>query len=169
MNSAPFTDLALRPELQVSITTLGYEVMTPVQEQTLPHLLSGKDLIAQAKTGSGKTAAFAIGLLNKLEAQSYCTQALVLCPTRELADQVAAEIRRLASTIPNTKLLTLCGGKPMGPQLASLRRDPHIIVGTPGRILKHIEKETLHLEKVETLVLDEADRMLDMGFHDDIP
>ncbi len=168
MNSAPFKDLALRPELQVSITTLGYEVMTPVQEQTLPHLLSGKDLIAQAKTGSGKTAAFAIGLLNKLEAQSYYTQALVLCPTRELADQVAAEIRRLASTIPNTKLLTLCGGKPMGPQLASLRRDPHIIVGTPGRVLKHIEKETLHLEKVETLVLDEADRMLDMGFHDDI-
>ena len=120
--------------------------MTPVQAQALPHLLNGKDLIAQAKTGSGKTAAFAIGLLNKLDAQSYSTQALVLCPTRELAEQVAAEIRRLASAIPNIKLLTLCGGKPMGPQLASLRRDPHIVVGTPGRILKHLEKETLHLE-----------------------
>ena len=119
--------------------------MTPVQARALPHLLSGKDLIAQAKTGSGKTAAFAIGLLNKLDAQLYSTQALVLCPTRELAEQVAAEIRRLASAIPNIKLLTLCGGKPMGPQLASLRRDPHIVVGTPGRILKHLEKETLHL------------------------
>lgn len=168
MSSVTFTNIALRPELLSSIATLGYEVMTPVQEQTLPHLLDGKDLIAQAKTGSGKTAAFAIGLLNKLDVQSYCTQALVLCPTRELADQVAAEVRRLASTIPNTKLLTLCGGKPMGPQLASLRRDPHIVVGTPGRILKHIEKETLNLDKVQTLVLDEADRMLDMGFHDDI-
>ncbi len=168
MSAVPFTNLTLRSELQSSIAIQGYESMTPVQEQTLPHLLNGKDLIAQAKTGSGKTAAFAIALLNKLDAQLYCTQALVLCPTRELADQVASEIRRLASNIPNIKLLTLYGGKAMGPQLASLRRDPHIVVGTPGRILKHIEKETLHLDKVQTLVLDEADRMLDMGFHDDI-
>ena len=168
MDSIAFTTLPLRPELLASIATLAYEAMTPVQAQTLPHLLKEKDLIAQAKTGSGKTAAFAIGLLNKLDSQSYCTQALVLCPTRELAEQVAAEIRRLANAIPNIKLLILCGGKPMGPQLASLRRDPHIVVGTPGRILKHLEKETLHLENVQTLVLDEADRMLDMGFHDDI-
>lgn len=168
MTASPFTHLALRPELQSSIEMLGYASMTPVQEQTLPHLLKGIDLIAQAKTGSGKTAAFAIGLLNKLDAQAYFTQALVLCPTRELAEQVAAEIRRLASSIPNIKLLSLCGGKPMGPQLASLRRDPHIVVGTPGRILKHLGKETLHLDKVQTLILDEADRMLDMGFHDDI-
>ncbi len=168
MNPVPFSKLTLRSELQSSIALLGYESMTPVQEQTLPYLLKGKDLIAQAKTGSGKTASFAIAVLNKLEAESYFTQALVLCPTRELADQVSAEIRRLASTIPNVKLLTLCGGKPMGPQLASLRRAPHIVVGTPGRILKHLEKETLKLEQVETLVLDEADRMLDMGFHDDI-
>jgi len=168
MNSTSFAKLPLRPELFASISTLGYESMTPVQTQTLPHLLTGQDLIAQARTGSGKTAAFAIALLNKLDAQSYRTQALVLCPTRELAEQVAAEIRRLASTIPNIKLLTLCGGRPMGPQLASLQRDPHILVGTPGRILKHLEKQTLHLESVQTLVLDEADRMLDMGFHDDI-
>ena len=168
MSSASFATLNLRPELLTSIATLAYESMTPVQEQTLPLLLEGKDITAQAKTGSGKTAAFAIGLLNKLDAQSYSTQALVLCPTRELADQVSAEIRRLASAIPNIKLLTLCGGKPMGPQLASLQRDPHIVVGTPGRILKHLEKETLQLGTVQTLVLDEADRMLDMGFHDDI-
>jgi ATP-independent RNA helicase DbpA len=165
---ASFESLALRPELQTNIATLSYDSMTPVQAQSLPHLLAGKDVIAQAKTGSGKTAAFAISLLNKLEAQSYHTQVLVLCPTRELAEQVATEIRRLASAIPNVKLLTLCGGKPIGPQLASLRRDPHIVVGTPGRILKHLEKETLHLDSVQTLVLDEADRMLDMGFLNDI-
>jgi ATP-independent RNA helicase DbpA len=168
MNSAPFSTLPIRPELLASIATLNYDSMTPVQAQTLPHLLEGKDLIGQAKTGSGKTAAFAIGVLHKLDAHSYRTQALVLCPTRELAGQVAAEVRRLASTIPNVKVLTLCGGSPMGPQLASLRRDPHIVVGTPGRVLKHLEKETLHLDGVQTLVLDEADRMLDMGFHDDI-
>lgn len=142
--------------------------MTPIQAQSLPYILKGKDLLAQAKTGSGKTAAFAIGLLHKLETQTYQTQALVLCPTRELADQVSTEIRRMARAIPNTKLLTLCGGKPMAPQLASLEHSPHIVVGTPGRILKHLEKETLKLDGLKTLVLDEADRMLDMGFHDDI-
>jgi ATP-independent RNA helicase DbpA len=142
--------------------------MTPIQAQSLPDILNGKDLLAQAKTGSGKTAAFAIGLLHKLKIQTYQTQSLVLCPTRELAEQVSNEIRRLARSIPNTKLLTLCGGKPMAPQLASLERAPHIVVGTPGRILKHLEKETLKLDGLNVLVLDEADRMLDMGFHDDI-
>ncbi len=142
--------------------------MTPIQAQSLPDILKGTDLLAQAKTGSGKTAAFGIGLLDKLEVLTYQTQALVLCPTRELADQVSNEIRRLARAIPNTKILTLCGGKPMAPQLASLEQDPHIVVGTPGRILKHLEKETLKLDRLNTLVLDEADRMLDMGFHEDI-
>ena len=168
MTSSSFITMPLRSELMTSIETLGYESMTAIQEQALPHLLKDLDLIGQATTGSGKTAAFAIGLLNKLDAQLYFTQALVLCPTRELADQVASEIRRLASAIPNIKLLALCGGKPMGPQLTSLRRDPHIVVGTPGRILKHLKKKTLHLNKLRTLVLDEADRMLDMGFYEDI-
>ncbi len=142
--------------------------MTPIQAQSLPVVLKGKDLLAQAKTGSGKTAVFAIGILHKLEAQTYQTQALVLCPTRELADQVSKEIRRLARAIPNTNILTLCGGNPIGPQLASLERNPHIVVGTPGRILKHLQKATLKLDGLTMLVLDEADRMLDMGFHDDI-
>ena len=142
--------------------------MTAVQAQSLPAMLIGRDLLAQAKTGSGKTAAFAIGLLHRLEVQNYRTQALVLCPTRELADQVSNEIRRLARAIPNTKILTLCGGKPMGPQLASLERSPHIVVGTPGRVLKHLDKDTLKLDRLKTLVLDEADRMLDMGFLEDI-
>ena len=142
--------------------------MTTIQAQSLPAILKGKDLLAQAKTGSGKTAAFAIGFLHKLEARTYQTQALVLCPTRELADQVSKEFRRLARAIPNTNILTLCGGKPIGPQLASLQRNPHIVVGTPGRILKHLGKGTLKLDELRILVLDEADRMLDMGFHEDI-
>ena len=163
-----FSTLPVRQELLKSIKNLNYETMTDIQVQALPYLLKNQDILAQARTGSGKTAVFAIGLLNKLNIQSYYTQAIVICPTRELSDQVATEIRKLASTIPNTKVLTLCGGKPMGPQLASLRRDPHIVVGTPGRILKHIKIKTLTLNKIETLVLDEADRMLDMGFCDDI-
>lgn len=142
--------------------------MTPIQQQSLPAILRGKDVQAQAKTGSGKTAAFGIGLLQQLDIQTYQVQALILCPTRELADQVSKEIRRLARPIPNTKILALCGGAPIGPQFASLQHQPHIVVGTPGRILKHLQKGTLTLNKVNVLVLDEADRMLDMGFHDDI-
>ncbi len=142
--------------------------MTPIQAQSLPAILKGKDLLAQAKTGSGKTAAFAIGLLHYLDAQTYRTQALVLCPTRELADQVSKEVRRLARAIANTKILTLCGGTPIGPQLASLEHHPHVVVGTPGRVLQHLEKGSLTLDRLKMLVLDEADRMLDMGFHEDI-
>ena len=168
MTTKAFSTLPLDPEFLANLQSLEYTEMTPIQAQSLPDILKGKDLLAQAKTGSGKTAAFAIGLLQQLKVQTYQTQSLVLCPTRELAEQVSNEIRRLARSIPNTKLLTLCGGKPMAPQLASLERAPHIVVGTPGRILKHLEKETLKLDGLNVLVLDEADRMLDMGFHDDI-
>jgi len=142
--------------------------MTAIQAQSIPPMLEGNDVLAQAKTGSGKTAAFAIGLLHRFDVQNYKTQALVLCPTRELADQVSKEIRRLARAIPNTKILTLCGGKPFGPQLASLEHHPHIAVGTPGRILKHLLKGSLDLSYADMLVLDEADRMLDMGFQEDM-
>ncbi len=152
----------------MNIESLDYQAMTPIQTQSLPAILKGKDILAQAKTGSGKTAAFAIGILHKFEPQNYQTQALVLCPTRELADQVSKELRRLARAIPNTSILTLCGGKPMGPQLASLERNPHIVVGTPGRILKHLEKGTLKLTTLKVLVLDEADRMLSLGFQEEI-
>lgn len=147
---------------------MGYQSMTPIQQQSLPMILQGKDVQAQAKTGSGKTAAFGIGLLHHLDVQNYQSQALVLCPTRELADQVSKEIRRLARPVANIKILTLCGGAPIGPQYASLEHQPHIVVGTPGRILKHLQKGTLKLNGIKSLVLDEADRMLDMGFHDDI-
>ena len=142
--------------------------MTPIQAQSLPAILKGKDLLAQAKTGSGKTAAFAIGILQKLDSRRYQTQALVLCPTRELADQVAKEIRRLARAVPNIKIMSVCGGMPLRSQTASLQRSPHIIVGTPGRVHKHLRSNNIDLGDLQTFVLDEADRMLDMGFMDEL-
>lgn len=151
-----------------NLKSLEYLNMTPIQAESLPHILNGCDLIAQAKTGSGKTAAFGIGLLSKLDVADFNVQALVLCPTRELADQVGKEIRRLARFTHNIKLLSLCGGAPLGPQLESLDHGAHIVVGTPGRVQKHLTKGTLKLDKLKILVLDEADRMLDMGFHDAI-
>ena len=169
MTKTSFSTLPLSSSQLANIESLEYKQMTPIQAKSLPEILKGKDILAQAKTGSGKTAAFAIGLLHALDVKKYETQALVLCPTRELADQVAKEIRRLARAIPNTKILTLCGGKPIVPQLVSLEHSPHIVVGTPGRILKHlVDKRSLDLDNLKMLVLDEADRMLDMGFHDDI-
>ena len=163
-----FSRLKLAPELLSNLASLGYLQMTPIQAEALPPVLEGKDLIARAKTGSGKTVAFGLGLLERLERESFAVQALVLCPTRELADQVAKELRRLARTLANTKIITLCGGLPFGPQVGSLEHGAHIVVGTPGRILKHLQKRTLRLERVSMVVLDEADRMLDMGFYEDM-
>jgi ATP-dependent RNA helicase DbpA len=163
-----FASLPLKPALLASLETLGYATMTPVQEQSLPPMLAGRDVIAQAQTGSGKTAAFGLSLLQSLDADTIRLQALVLCPTRELADQVSKAIRKLAANIPNVKLLTLCGGMPLGPQLASLTHDPHIVVGTPGRVQEHLKRGSLHGGGIQVLVLDEADRMLDMGFSEAI-
>lgn len=159
-----FNTLPLKPALLASVETLGYATMTPVQAQSLPPMLEGRDVIAQAQTGSGKTAAFGLSLLQSIDVDKIRLQALVLCPTRELADQVSKAIRKLAANIPNVKLLTLCGGMPLGPQLASLTHDPHIVVGTPGRVQEHLKRESLHGGGIKVLVLDEADRMLDMGF-----
>lgn len=164
-----FAELNALPAEQITnLNELGYLTMTPVQAAALPAILAGKDVRAQARTGSGKTAAFGLGLLQHIDAGHFMTQALVLCPTRELADQVAGELRRLARYLPNIKILTLCGGVPFGAQRDSLIHLPHIIVATPGRLLDHLSKDTLHLDAIRTLVLDEADRMLDMGFADDI-
>ena len=135
--SATFNQLPIAEALITNLTDLGYLQMTPVQAESLPVILAKKDLIAQAKTGSGKTAAFGLGLLSLLDVKRFRVQSLVLCPTRELADQVANEIRRLGRTIHNIKVLTLCGGVPFGPQLGSLEHGAHIIVGTPGRIEEH--------------------------------
>jgi len=168
LNSVDFTSLNLQPALLENLRTLKYEQMTPIQAKSLPAILAGKDIIAQGQTGSGKTAAFGLGLLQKLSVKNYYVQHLVICPTRELADQVAKEIRRLARTIHNIKVLTLCGGMPFGPQIGSLEHGAHIVVGTPGRLEEHVRKGTLKLERVDTLVLDEADRMLEMGFQESL-
>ena len=168
MASTEFSSLPLSAEFLANLKSLDFNTMTPIQAQCLPAVLKGQDIQAQAKTGSGKTAAFGIGLLQEINAKQFQTQSLILCPTRELADQVSKELRRLARPITNLKILTLCGGKPIGPQYASLEFKPHIVVGTPGRVLKHLQKGSLKLHQLKTLVLDEADRMLDMGFHEDI-
>lgn len=163
-----FSTLPLSPPVLANLQQLGYLQMTPIQAASLPVALAGTDLIAQAKTGSGKTAAFALPLLARLDARRFDVQALVLCPTRELADQVTAEVRRLARAEENIKVVTLCGGVALRGQLSSLGHGAHIVVGTPGRVLDHLERGSLQLDALSTLVLDEADRMLDMGFLDDI-
>ncbi|HEY0179119.1 MAG TPA: ATP-dependent RNA helicase DbpA [Dokdonella sp.] len=159
-----FADFPLSPALLQALDGLGHATATPVQAASLPAILAGRDVIAQAPTGSGKTVAFALGLLQRLDPALVKPQALVLCPTRELADQVAKAIRRLASAIPNLKVQLLTGGVALAPQLASLRKDSHVVVGTPGRVQELSRKHALALGQVRTLVLDEADRMLDMGF-----
>ena len=163
-----FASLSLSPADLHNLAQLGYERMTPIQAASLPPALEGRDLIAQAETGSGKTAAFGLALLAKLNPRFFGVQAMVLCPTRELADQVTQELRRLARAQDNIKTVTLCGGVPLRNQTASLEHGAHIVVGTPGRIMDHLERGHLQLEGLRTLVLDEADRMLDMGFNDDI-
>jgi ATP-independent RNA helicase DbpA len=163
-----FASLPLPPAQLRNLDDLGYSRMTAIQAASLPLAMSGKDLIGQAMTGSGKTAAFALPLLTRLNARDFGTQALVLCPTRELASQVAGEIRRLARYQQNIKVVTLCGGQAIGPQIGSLEHGAHVVVGTPGRIKDHLRKNTLDISRVNCLVLDEADRMLEMGFVDDI-
>jgi len=163
-----FNELPLSPSLKATLQQLDYRTMTPIQAASLPIALAGQDLIAQAKTGSGKTAAFALPLLTKLNPRYFAVQAMVLCPTRELADQVTQEIRRLARAQGSIKILSLCVGTTMRPQMASLEHGAHIVVGTPGRIMDHLDRGSLRLDALNTLVLDEADRMLDMGFYEAI-
>ena len=163
-----FDALPLLAATHSNLTQLGYTQMTPIQAASLHITLAGRDVIAQASTGSGKTAAFALPLVEKLDPAMQDAQALVLCPTRELAEQVTQEIRRLARAVGNVKVVTLCGGVALRGQTQSLEHGAHVVVGTPGRILDHLERGSLQLQAVKTLVLDEADRMLDMGFFDDI-
>jgi len=163
-----FSNLPLHDDLLHNLESLGYQQMTPIQAQSLPAILAGKDVIGQAKTGTGKTAAFGLGLLQQLDVTVTDVQSLVLCPTRELADQVAKALRMLARTTANVKVLTLCGGMAFRPQIASLSHSAHIVVGTPGRLLDHLNRGTLSIAGLRTLVLDEADRMLDMGFQEEM-
>lgn len=168
MSNSSFSSLNLSTDQIANLDSLGYKEMTPVQAASLPQILEGKDLVVQAKTGSGKTAAFGLGLLDHINPKYFGIQAMVMCPTRELADQVANELRKLARCIPNIKIVVLCGGKPLGPQADSLAHGAHIVVGTPGRLQDHLSRKTLDVSSIKTLVLDEADRMLDMGFLDEI-
>jgi ATP-independent RNA helicase DbpA len=163
-----FTTIALISPLQTALKRLDFASMTPIQSEALPVILNGKDIIAQASTGSGKTLAFALGILQNINPRFFAAQSLVLCPTRELAEQVANVIRSCASEIGNIKLLTLCGGVPMKAQRHSLTHGAHIIVGTPGRVLKLLSMNDLDLTSCKIAVLDEADQMVDMGFIDDI-
>jgi ATP-independent RNA helicase DbpA len=161
-----FNDFGLSSAMRSNLNQLGFAQPTEIQAKALAPGLAGKDIIAMAKTGSGKTAAFGISLVERLNPRLFAVQALVLCPTRELADQVAKAIRELARARDNIKVLTLCGGVAIGPQIGSLSHGAHIVVGTPGRIQDHLRKQTLSLARLKTVVLDEADRMLDMGFQD---
>jgi ATP-independent RNA helicase DbpA len=163
-----FKDLSLPTEVLANLTTLGYKLPTPIQEQTIPLIRQGKDIIAQAKTGSGKTLAFALPLILKLDQDEHFPQALIIAPTRELSEQIAGECRKLAQYKKDVKIITLYGGTSLTKQVASLEKGADIIVGTPGRLLDHFSRETIHLGQIKTLILDEADRMLDMGFADDI-
>ena len=163
-----FKDFSLTQEMVSTLDALGYKQPTPIQEKTIPLILDKKDIIAQAKTGSGKTAAFGIGILSLLNVKKFYVQSLVLCPTRELAIQVAKELRLIAKFQHNIKILLLIGGESFYKQENSLAHQAHIVVGTPGRVLKHLNKENLDVSKLQTLVLDEADRMLDMGFLEEV-
>lgn len=163
-----FNQLNLEKKLIENLNSLGISKLTPIQERSLPLSLQGEDVVAKAKTGSGKTIAFSLPIVHKLNVKQFRIQSLILAPTRELANQIANEIRKCSRHIHNVKVLTLCGGVPFKPQVASLYHGAHIVVGTPGRILKHIQEENINLEYVQQFVLDEADKMLDMGFYEDI-
>lgn len=163
-----FSNYISDEKLLQNLNDLGYVTMTPVQEACLPVVLSGRDVKAKAKTGSGKTAAFGLPLLMNLHVNEMSIQSLILCPTRELAEQVSSELRKLARYQHNVKIVTLCGGTRFVPQCISLEHGAHIVVGTPGRVLQHLGEKTIRFDKIKTVVLDEADRMLDMGFFEDI-
>ncbi len=168
MNEVSFRSLPLSPALLEVVEVLGYSQLTPIQAASIPLLLQGKDLIGQSQTGSGKTLAFALPILQRLSLEERAIGALVLCPTRELSAQVARELRKLGRNVPGLQVLVVAGGEPLRPQAQALERGVHIVVGTPGRVLDHLGRGTLDLRSAKTVVLDEADRMLDMGFADDM-
>ncbi len=165
---ASFASLPLTGAMLDTLRALNYRKMTEIQHQSIQLIIDGLDILAEAKTGSGKTAAFGIALLHKLDVNNPRVQSLIICPTRELASQVTEELRKLARFQKNLKLVTITGGVPQDKQEKSLRHGAHIVVGTPGRLLALIKKRKLDLKKLNTVVLDEADRMLDLGFSDDI-
>ncbi|HEY0333572.1 MAG TPA: DEAD/DEAH box helicase [Stenotrophomonas sp.] len=163
-----FADLGLSSAVMQAVTDVGYESPSPIQAATIPAMLAGRDVLGQAQTGTGKTAAFALPVLSNADLSQNKPQVLVLAPTRELAIQVAEAFQRYASFIPGFRVLPVYGGQPYGQQLAALKRGVHVVVGTPGRVIDHLDRGTLDLSELKTLVLDEADEMLRMGFIDDV-
>ena len=163
-----FDDLDICDDIKSAIAEMGFKNMTPIQKRAIPEALSGKDVIGQAQTGTGKTVAFSIPILERIFIPDRSPQAIILCPTRELSIQVAEEISKIGKNIKKLKVLAVYGGQPIGKQTRVLKKGVHIVVGTPGRVIDHIERGNLDLIGVERVVLDEADEMLDMGFRDDI-
>ena len=168
MNNLKFEELNLSKELLKAISDMGFEQTTPIQSKSIPEIISGKDIIGQASTGTGKTAAFGLPAIEKIDERLRAVQVLVLCPTRELAIQVSSEMNKFLKYKNNISALPVYGGQPIQRQLFELRKYPKIIIGTPGRTLDHIERGSLNLSKVKMVILDEADEMLDMGFRPDI-
>ena len=163
-----FNDLNISQDIKKAIDEIGFTKLTPIQKQAIPEALKGKDIIGQAQTGSGKTMAFSIPILEKIFILDRSPQAIILCPTRELCMQVASEIEKIGSQIKKFKVLAVYGGQPIGKQTRVLKKGVHVVVGTPGRVIDHIERENLDLICIESVVLDEADEMLEMGFREDI-
>ncbi len=168
MKTLSFEDLGLTLPLQKAVSEMGFEEPTPIQSLAIPAVRDGRDVIGQAHTGTGKTAAYGIPLLEKIEIPRPAIQALVLCPTRELAIQVSEELRRLAIHLKNLSVIPVYGGQPIERQFAALRKGVHVVIATPGRLLDHAERGTIRLDNVKMVVLDEADEMLDMGFSEDV-
>ncbi|MBF8983539.1 DEAD/DEAH box helicase [Lutibacter sp. B2] len=168
MENITFKELNLREEIIRAIDELGFEEPTPIQKSAIPHMLAGKDIIGQAQTGTGKTAAFGMPVINNIDSDVKDPQALILAPTRELAIQVADELRKYGKHIRGAKTLAVYGGQPIERQIKALKAGVQIIVGTPGRLLDHIRRKTIKLGSIKTVILDEADQMLDMGFLEDI-
>lgn len=163
-----FNDLNISQDIKNAIDEIGFTKLTPIQKKAIPEALKGKDIIGQAQTGSGKTIAFSIPILEKIFIPDRSPQAIILCPTRELCMQVASEIEKIGSQIKKFKVLAVYGGQPIGKQTRVLKKGVHVVVGTPGRVIDHIERENLDLIGIESVVLDEADEMLEMGFREDI-
>ncbi len=168
MNTIKFEDLPINDDIKRAVIEMGFEEPSPIQAQSIPVILSGKDVIGQAQTGTGKTAAFSIPILEMVDQNDKSLQAIVLCPTRELAIQVSAEIKKIGKYMHGVRTLPVYGGQPIDRQIKSLKSGVQVVIGTPGRVIDHINRKTLKLDKVKMVILDEADEMLDMGFREDI-
>ena len=168
MEHLRFEDMQLSKEIYQAVLDMGFEEATPIQSQAIPLVKAGKDIIGQSQTGTGKTAAFGIPCLERIDPDDRRLQALILCPTRELAIQVSEEFRKLLKYKDNIRVVPIYGGQPIDRQILALKKGAQVVIGTPGRVMDHMRRRTLKMETVQMMILDEADEMLDMGFREDI-